>query len=116
MGSAYQIILERSPIQGGLPTPPPTRKAGDTHPTGMLSCLDLDSTPFYFHTLLILPYVFILADYSLFDTPPVTNFGSFTLSVKQRSAFTYGVKSCADARILLVALHVRSVFHQFFII
>ena len=48
----------------------------------------------------------VLGDYSLFDLPPEIHYGGATLTVQQRLAFEYGVRSCTDARILLQALHV----------
>ena len=52
-------------------------------------------------------YFLISGDYSVFNLPPQILYGDVTLAVQQRVAFTYGVKCCADARILLAALHVR---------
>ena len=67
----------RSHDQGGLPTggsvsgglgrhTPGTRKAGDTHPTGMLSCIELELLSVFGHKISISSIDVILKMFSLF--------------------------------------------------
>ena len=47
-------------------------------------------------------------DYSIFDTPDDDTARAVALLVPLRTGFTFGVRACADARLLFSNLHVRT--------